>query len=62
MLEMTKIVLKKVSFDRRLFRKELIKAQRWLKKDELHALKVWCLIAFAGLHDDLVIEVLSSSI
>ena len=57
MLEMTKTVLRKVSFDRNLFRKELLKAKRWLAQEELPVLKAWCLATFAGTHDDLVLEV-----
>ena len=57
MLEMTKTVLEKVSFDRTLFRKELIKAKRWLKKDELLLLQAWCLATFAGQYEDLILEV-----
>ncbi|MAX80754.1 MAG: hypothetical protein CL843_11355 [Crocinitomicaceae bacterium] len=57
MLEMTKLVLRKVSFDRVLFKKELVKATKWLKKDELLVLQAWCLITFAGKYDDLIIEV-----
>ena len=58
MLELSKSVLKKVSFDRRLFRKELVKAKRWLRREELVMLKSWCLITFAGVYDDLILEVL----
>ena len=54
---MTKLVLRKVSFDRELFKKELIKATKWLKKEELLALQAWCLVTFAGKYDDLVLEV-----
>ena len=57
MLEMTKVVLRKVSFDRGLFKKELIKALRWLKKDEIMVLKTWCLVTFAGKYDEIIMEV-----
>jgi hypothetical protein len=40
-------VLKKVSFDPRLFRKELTKSTRWLNKKELSKLKVWALGYFS---------------
>ena len=58
MLEMSKSVLKKVSFDKRLFRKELIKAKRWLRREEVVILKAWCLVAFAGVYDDIIMEIL----
>lgn len=62
MLEMTKLVLRKVSFDRNLFRKELEKSTRWLKKEELLLLQAWCLTTFAGKYDDLVLEVFQNVI
>jgi hypothetical protein len=58
MLELSKSVLKKVSFDRRLFRKELLKAKRWLRREELVLLKAWCLVTFAGVYDEVIMEVL----
>ncbi|PKA99888.1 hypothetical protein B0O79_3611 [Flavobacteriaceae bacterium MAR_2009_75] len=41
MLEYTKTVLKKVSFDSRLFLKELKKAVNNLLPDEIEELKLW---------------------
>jgi hypothetical protein len=51
MFEFSKKVLQKVSFDRRLFRKELLKAIRWVKTEERLALKVWCLATFSQYHE-----------
>lgn len=62
MLEMTKYVLKKVSFDKVLFRKELVKATKWLKKEDLLVLQAWCLVTFAGKYEDLIIEVFRTAI
>lgn len=59
MLEMTKTVLEKVSFDRRLFKKELLKSKKWLKKEEVMALQVWCVATFSH-YSDLVNEVFES--
>ena len=42
MLEYIKIILQKVSFDRRLFEKELRKAIRMLMPVEVKRLRVWC--------------------
>ncbi|MFT6867089.1 MAG: hypothetical protein ACJA08_001928 [Cyclobacteriaceae bacterium] len=42
MLEYFKTVLSKVSFDRRLFEKELMKALKSLLKEEINVLRVWC--------------------
>lgn len=51
MIEMFKKVLRAVSFDRRLFKKELVKARNWLRKDEAVILKTWCLATFVAYHD-----------
>ena len=50
MLEYIKIILQKVSFDRRLFEKELRKAIRMLMPDEVKRLKMWCYEKFAAIH------------
>ncbi|WP_221394753.1 hypothetical protein [Dyadobacter sp. NIV53] len=42
MLEYIKIILQKVSFDRRLFEKELRKAIRMLMPFEVKRLRAWC--------------------
>ena len=57
MLEYTKEVLKKVSFDKRLFRKELGKAVKWLKKEERKALMLWCITTFGHQYSDVISEV-----
>lgn len=56
MYEYTKQILTKVSFDKNLFRKELTKAVRFLKKDERRLLKIWCVATFAA-YSDVVIDV-----
>lgn len=50
MLEYIKIILQKVSFDRRLFEKELRKAIRMLMPDEVKRLKMWCYERFSSVH------------
>ncbi|AEI47863.1 hypothetical protein [Runella slithyformis] len=42
MLEFIKTVLVKVSFDRKLFEKELRKALKVLLPDDVKRLKAWC--------------------
>ena len=43
MLELAKKILQKVSFDPKLFRKELIKSLKWIHDgEELKRFKVWC--------------------
>lgn len=41
MLEYTKTILEKVSFDPRIFRKELRKAVKYVTKEEYDYLKSW---------------------
>ena len=53
MLEYTKTILEKVSFDRKLFEKELRKAIRYLLEPELKELERWCMERF-GLQYQLV--------
>lgn len=57
MLELSKQILKKVSFDKVLFRKELTKAVLWLKAEEKMLLKIWCLSTFGHLYKDVIQEV-----
>lgn len=57
MLEFCKNVLNKVSFDRVLFKKELIKATRWVGKQDRQRLRVWCLATFGAVHGQIIEEV-----
>lgn len=54
MLEFCKKVLTNVSFDRILFRKELQKAIKWVKKDELIQLRDWCMSQFGAKYGDII--------
>jgi len=47
MLELSKKILHKVSFDKQLFKKELKKSLYWLNKRDGNSLKIWCLSAFS---------------
>ena len=47
MLEFSKKILRKVSFDKNLFRKELRKSTVWLNKKEVITLKIWALTTFS---------------
>ncbi len=47
MLELSKKILSKVSFDKSLFKKELSKSARWLSKREVITLKIWALTTFS---------------
>ena len=41
MLEYTKMILEKVSFEPRIFKKELRKAMNYVTKEEYGLLKIW---------------------
>lgn len=47
MLELTKKILTKVSFDSQLFQKELNKAIKWITDtEEIKKLREWCILEF----------------
>jgi hypothetical protein len=49
MLELTKHILTKVSFDASLFQKELKKALKWLTDaEEIRTFKEWCITEFGN--------------
>ena len=57
MFELSKNILEKVSFDKVLFRKELVKAVKWLKPEEKTLLMMWCLATFGHRYRDVITEV-----
>lgn len=57
MFELSKNILEKVSFDKKLFRKELTKALKWLKPDEKMLLMVWCISTYGNQYKDVISEV-----
>ena len=61
MLELSQQVLQKVSFDPRLFRKELMKAVQWVGARDQLLLKAWCLATFGHLYRDVIVEVFQHS-
>ena len=54
MLEYFKTILSKVSFDKRLFEKELRKAVKSLISDELEELKKWCYTKFGHMYGPII--------
>jgi len=50
MLEYIKTILQKVSFDRKLFEKELRKAIAMLVPEEIKVLKAWCYEQFGKMY------------
>ena len=62
MLELSKQVLEKVSFDRRLFTKELIKAANWTTGRERLMLKAWALATFGHMYGDVISDVFTTAL
>lgn len=54
MLEYIKIILQKVSFDRRLFEKELRKAIKMLMPSEVNRLRAWCYQNFSPVYQSVL--------
>ena len=54
MLEYFKVILAKVSFDKVLFEKELLKALKNLMINEVKELKKWCTSKFKKKHSDII--------
>ncbi|NEU07854.1 hypothetical protein GZH53_05975 [Flavihumibacter sp. R14] len=50
MIEYVKMILLKVSFDKMIFQKELIKALNVVKREELGGFRQWCYEEFSGIH------------
>jgi len=61
MMEFSKQILQKVSFDQRLFKKELIKARRWVGQHDQLVLKAWCLATFGHMYKDVIMEVFQTT-
>ena len=60
MLEFSKKILQKVSFDKSLFEKELRKSLKWMKPDDALILKAWCIATFGHVYGDVVSKVFDS--
>jgi len=57
MLEYTKTVLQKVSFNEYLFKKELMKSLDWLETDDRIELQQWINIKFGSQYSHLISEI-----
>jgi hypothetical protein len=57
MLEFSQHILKSVSFDRSLFKKELKKLLLRVKPDEALLLKAWCIATFGHMYGDVITDV-----
>ena len=61
MLEHQKLVLKNVSYDKDLFKKELIKSFAWLNAYELTQLRVWLNANFKNTHWEVIKDIMYPS-
>jgi hypothetical protein len=59
MLEYIKTILVKVSFDRKLFEKELRKSIKLLVGDEIAQLRAWCYEKFSSVYRAILNQVFS---
>ena len=57
MLEHQKLILTKVSHDKGMFRKEIIKSLRWLKSYEIINLRMWLKKNYGNKHAETIREV-----
>ncbi len=62
MLKYAKVILTKVSFDARLFEKELRKAIKTLLKHERTELEIWCYEKFGNLYRPVISRCFSQSV
>jgi hypothetical protein len=54
MLEFSKSVLQKVSFDHLLFKKELSKSIQWINQNDLEHLREWCLEMYGSRYANII--------
>lgn len=60
MLEFSKSVLQKVSFDHLLFKKELSKSIQWINQSDLVHLKEWCLEMYGTKYSNIINQAFDS--
>lgn len=57
MLEHQKLLLEKLSYDKELFKKELVKSFKWLKSYEIIKLHTWLKNKYGQTHGDIIQDV-----
>jgi hypothetical protein len=57
MLEHQKILLTQLSYDKELFRKEIVKSFKWLKSYEIIKLHSWLKSEYGNTHADVIRQV-----
>jgi hypothetical protein len=61
MLEYIKTILEKVSFDIKLFEKELRKSLKMLEPAEMLELRDWCFLKFSGIYHRIINKVFAKA-
>jgi hypothetical protein len=56
MFELSKKILVRVSFDKALFYKELVKTLHWIRPDEKMLLYAWCIANFGHLYKEQIMD------
>jgi hypothetical protein len=56
MFEFSKKILEKVSFDKALFYKELVKTLKWIRPDERMLLYAWCIANFGHMYKEQIMD------
>ncbi len=63
MLELTKKILRVVSFDSQLFQKELLKAQKWITDaEEIKRFQEWCIKEFGSKYPTIIRKAFAQSV
>lgn len=61
MVELSKKILMKVSFDQQLFHKELVKAVNWIQRsDDFQNFRAWCMAEFGHRYPGVLQQVFSN--
>lgn len=60
MLDYQKLILEKVSYDKDIFRKEIIKSFRWLKSYEILQLHYWLKEKYGKSHGTIIRDIFST--
>jgi hypothetical protein len=60
MLEHQKILIDKLSYDKNLFKKEIVKSIKWLKVSDLYKLFDWLKQKYWNTHQDIIVNVLQT--
>tara|TARA_R110000868_G_scaffold113264_1_gene304150 strand:+ start:5991 stop:6176 length:186 start_codon:yes stop_codon:yes gene_type:complete len=58
-LEYSKLILLKVSFNETLFEKELLKAKNLITSNEVIEFRIWCVTEFGARYHDIIEKIIT---